>query len=90
MEVDAATGHCNRKLMMEQIRKEWASYGYNLPNIVYWDVNARSNTILDNNAEGITYVSGSSPVLFQQIMKGVTAEQLMYDKLNSPRYKDIH
>ena len=90
MEVDAATGHCNRKLMMEQIRKEWTSYGYNLPNIVYWDVNARSNTILDNNAEGITYVSGSSPVLFQQIMKGVTAEQLMYDKLNSPRYKDIH
>lgn len=95
MEIDSATSDYyynkpNKELMMNQIRKKWLSYGYNLPNIVYWDANARSNTILDNNREGITYVSGSSPVLFQQIMKGVTAEQLMYDKLNSPRYKDIH
>lgn len=92
MEIDrASSDYCySRELMMNQIRKKWLDYGYNLPNIVYWNVNARSNTILDNNRDGITYVSGSSPVLFQQIMKGVTAEQLMYDKLNSPRYKDIH
>lgn len=89
MEIDVATRVSNRKPLMEQIRKEWASYGYTFPKVVYWNVNARSNTILDNNDEGITYVSGSSPVLFQQIVKGVTAEQLMFDKLNSPRYKDI-
>lgn len=96
MEINNATGvyydndaESGRELMMKQIRKEWAGYGYKLPNLVYWDVNARSNTILDDNKSGITYVSGSSPVLFQQIMKGVTAEQLMFDKLNSPRYKDI-
>ena len=89
MEIDVATRVSNRKPLMEQIRKEWASYGYIFPKVVYWNVNARSNTILDNNDEGITYVSGSSPVLFQQIVKGVTAEQLMFDKLSSPRYKDI-
>lgn len=89
MEIDVATRVSNRKPLMEQIRRVWASYGYIFPKVVYWNVNARSNTILDNNDEGITYVSGSSPVLFQQIVKGVTAEQLMFDKLNSPRYKDI-
>lgn len=89
MEIDVATRVSNRKPLMEQIRRVWASYGYTFPKVVYWNVNARSNTILDNNDEGITYVSGSSPVLFQQIVKGVTAEQLMFDKLNSPRYKDI-
>lgn len=90
MQIDSATEYSNRELMMKQIRREWARCGYVFPKIVYWNVNARSNTILDDNKEGITYVSGNSPVLFQQIMKGVTAEQLMYDKLNSPRYKDIH
>lgn len=89
MEIDVATRVSNRKPLMEQIRRVWASYGYTFPKVVYWNVNARSNTILDNNDEGITYVSGSSPVLFQQIIKGITAEQLMFDKLNSPRYKDI-
>lgn len=89
MEIDVATRVSNRKPLMEQIRRVWASYGYTFPKVVYWNVNARSNTILDNNDEGITYISGSSPVLFQQIVKGVTAEQLMFDKLNSPRYKDI-
>ena len=89
MEIDVATRVSNRKPLMEQMRRVWASYGYTFPKVVYWNVNARSNTILDNNDEGITYVSGSSPVLFQQIVKGVTAEQLMFDKLNSPRYKDI-
>lgn len=89
MEIDVATRVSNRKPLMEQIRRVWASYGYTFPKVVYWNVNARSNTILDNNDEGITYISGSSPVLFQQIVKGVIAEQLMFDKLNSPRYKDI-
>lgn len=89
-QIDCATHYSNRELMMKQIRRKWANYDYTFPKVVYWNVNASSNTILDDSKEGITYVSGSSPVLFQQIMKGVTAEQLMFDKLNNPRYKDIH
>ena len=38
---------------------------------------------------GISYVSGFSPVLFEQIMKGKTAYDLMIDKLNSERYACI-
>ena len=96
MEIDSATrdyyyNKPNRELMMNQIRKKWLSYGYNLPNIVYWCVNSRNeNTILDNVKDGITYVSGSSPVLFKSILSNKTGIDLMFDKLNNERYSKIH
>ena len=39
--------------------------------------------------ENVSYVPGFSPVLFEQIMKGKTAQDLMYDKLNDKRYACI-
>ena len=38
----------------------------------------------------VTFVSGYSPVLFEQIMTGKTGLDLVLDKLNSERYAVIH
>ena len=73
---------------MERVRKEWQTLGLKTPKLVYWNVNARNNTILDSG-ELVSYVSGLSPVLFEQVLSGKTGLDLMLDKLNSPRYDSI-
>lgn len=73
---------------MEKIRKEWEEEGLKCPKLVYWNVNAKNNTILDDG-ENVTYVSGMSPVIFEQVISGVTGYDLMLEKIESERYKDI-
>jgi hypothetical protein len=51
-------------------------------------VDARQNTILDAG-EGVTYVSGASPVIFEQVISGRTGWELCLEKLNSERYAKI-
>ena len=81
-------GYSNNTLM-ENIAMKWAQHGYQMPNLVYWNVQARQDNIPMTVKDGISYVSGFSPVLFEQIMKGKTAFNLMMDKLNDERYACI-
>jgi len=93
MEVDRSAGISNRKeIFMASMRNKWARKcrnKYNFPEIVFWNVSARNDTFLDDPKSGITFVSGCSPVLFEQIMSGKTSIDLMLDKLNSERYQTI-
>ena len=73
---------------MEQIRARWASYGYRLPNLVYWNVNAIKPTILDKG-DSVSFVSGLSPSLFKSVCSGKSGKDLMLDVLMGERYKDI-
>lgn len=75
---------------LKKIRQDWMKRtSLPFPEIIYWNVNASNNTILDDNKTGVTYVSGASPVLFQQILEGVSGIELMIRKLDSERYKEI-
>lgn len=93
MEVDNCSDmRGDKTVFMETIRRKWqrkCGGKYKFPNLVYWNVDARSNTFIDDPQSGVTFVSGASPVLFEQVMKGVTGVQLMLDKLNTDRYKSI-
>ena len=91
MEFDGQRGYYGRgnNTLMENIAMKWAQHGYQMPNLVYWNVQARQNNIPMTVKDGISYVSGFSPVLFEQIMKGKTAFDLMMDKLNDERYACI-
>lgn len=78
------------KTLMENIREDWRRCGLKMPSLVYWNVNARHNNILDDaNNTGVTYVSGYNTVIFKQIMEGKSGMEVMYDKLLNDRYKDI-
>ena len=86
-------GHVNTgnvDTLLESIAKKWKSYGLDLPELIFWNVDARSNNIAMRNDGTVNYVSGMSPVIFEQVMKGLTAWDLMMDKLNSSRYKEIN
>ena len=97
MEIDVGTRIWGRskgwtvdsaKTEMERIRQKWAAAGYKLPKLVYWNVDARHDTILDSGPN-VSFCSGCSPILFQQIITGKSGLDLMLDKLNSDRYKAI-
>ena len=94
MEFDAGTT-CRRygqnpKTLMEGIREKWARAGYRMPHLIYWNVQARQNNIPEDIGCGlVSYVSGMSPSIFEQIMSGKTGIDLMMEKLNSERYAVI-
>lgn len=79
----------NRQTLMETIEKRWNAAGYKMPNLVFWNVDARSNNIPMTVKDGISFVSGFSPAIFEQIMSGKTAFNLMYEVLNKDRYACI-
>ena len=73
---------------METIRKKWAAAGLKMPKLVYWNVDARNNTILDAGPN-VTFVSGMSPVIFKQVLTGKTGWDLMIDTICAKRYEVI-
>lgn len=75
--------------LLEGIRKKWEHYGYKMPSLIFWNVNASSDLIPMKDEDGITFVSGFSPNLFEQIIQGKSGIDLMYDKLNNERYEGI-
>ena len=73
----------------EKAKKQWANYGYKLPQIVFWNLNATH----ENNpaiGEGFSYVSGFSMNMVENILSGKDGYSLMMDKLDSERYAAIH
>jgi hypothetical protein len=82
--------HSNGDMMtlMERIRADWEAVGLTMPKLVYWNVDARDNTVLDLGPD-VSYVSGCSPVVFQMVMTGKTGKDLMLEKLNSERYSIV-
>jgi hypothetical protein len=101
MEFDAARGHrwywgnsgshvAEKETLMEGIKRKWENAGYRMPNLIFWNVNSRNRDNIPMRQENnITFVSGMSPVLFEQIMQNKTALDLVMDKLNSERYACI-
>lgn len=75
--------------VFETIEQKWNAAGYQMPKIVFWNVDARQNNIpmLENGY--VTYISGFSATIFEALMSGKTGYDLMMEKLNSPRYADI-
>ena len=83
-------GGDSMETLFEAMERKWAQYGYKMPHLVFWNVQARQNNIPMRDNGHVSYVSGMSPVLYEQILKGLTAIDLMLDKLDSERYACIH
>ena len=103
MEFDAATGNYsfygrrsgsgltkdNAETVLETIAKEWQTYGYQMPHLIFWNVDARQNNIPMLGNGPISYVSGFSPSIFQSIITGKTGYDLMMETLDKERYEVI-
>lgn len=73
---------------VETARLKFARAGYQLPNLVMWNVEARHDTFLTKD-ENVLLVSGQSASVFKQlcaILNGKTAYDLMLETLNDKMY----
>ena len=75
--------------LFEKMEAKWRAHGYKMPQLTFWNVQARQNNIPMKTEGNVNFVSGMSPVIYEQIMKGKTAYDLMMDKLDSKRYEVI-
>lgn len=92
MEIDyMSTGQWSEKTTqteMEKIKAKWRAAGIKCPKLVYWNVNARHDTILDAGPD-VSFVSGASPTIFKQVLTGKTGWDLCLEAIDSPRYERI-
>jgi len=88
MEFDEA---CNPMTNYEVIKEKYNKAGYKIPNLVFWNVDARSgkNLPVQIRENGVALVSGFSPVIFKMAVEGKTPEQIMEDTISSERYSVI-
>ena len=76
----------------DQMRAMYTAAGYQIPNIVFWNVNSRRDTFhADNTRKGVQLVSGQSAATFKTIMNcvGMTPVEAMYHTINTERYAPI-
>ena len=101
MEFDQATGNywrrngsgmttANAETVMETIERKWNQMGYQMPKLIYWNVDARQNNIPMIGNRRVSYVSGFSPSIFKSIITGKTGWDLMIEAICAERYECIH
>lgn len=91
MEFDRCTGYHTEQGMntlLENIAQEWRRYGYELPSLIFWNLNARQENIPAIGGR-FSYVSGFSMNMIENILSGKDGYSLMLDKLDSERYSVI-
>ena len=77
---------------LEVMRARFEQYGYKLPKVVMWNVNARKDTVL-SQSEDVIFISGQSASSFKSLcqnLDGITAYELMLQVLNGKAYEKVH
>ena len=90
MEFDACAD--KNWLFYDTMKQRFENSGYQIPNIVFWNVNSRQNTYHASfDRQGVQLASGQSPVVFESLIKGVnlTPYDYMLSVLNTERYEKI-
>ena len=73
-------------------RKKFADAGFEAPNLVFWNVNARSAQFpMTKNDDGVCIVSGCSPAILKALLSGNSIDpiQVLYDAVNVERYDRV-
>jgi hypothetical protein len=78
----------NPETLFETIAKRWEAKGYELPKVIFWNLDARQNNIPALGGR-FSYVSGFSMNMVETILSGKDGYDLMMDKLNTERYAVI-
>ena len=75
----------------EYAKMIYENYGYHLPKLVFWNVQARQEQIpVRMNEQGVALVSGASPRIFSMVISGqLDPYQFMMNVIGSDRYAPI-
>ena len=70
-------------------KERYAEAGYEMPNVVFWNLNAHDNVPVKFNDQGVALVSGFSPSIMKAILAGkeFTPQGIMDEAIMVDRYK---
>ena len=90
MEFDACVDHAS-EVNFRNAQRKYASHGYTLPQIVFWNVASRNRQQpVTQNEQGVALISGVTPRIFSMIAGGITSPYaFMTGILGSERYAKI-
>lgn len=94
MQIDCVCGvdKDSNMTFYDVMKQRYAEAGYNMPQVVFWNVNASNPTFhAAKSNRGVSLVSGYSPNVFKQVMEniGTTPYELMMAVVNSERYAEV-
>jgi hypothetical protein len=76
----------------QMIEQKYASAGYKMPQIVYWNIQSRGDNVpVAFDKTGTALISGFSPSILKSVIKGelTTPVAIMDETILSPRYEAI-
>jgi hypothetical protein len=90
MEFDEATGR-DKKTYYQHMRDLYNSKGYELPKVIFWNVQARQDTFHAEMKDGVQFASGQSQSVFKALLdnSNLGAYELMVNVLNDPVYDEV-
>lgn len=91
MQFDRCVIGGNNDVLFRAMKKLYSQHGYELPEIIFWNVNSRCDAMPVTRSEtGAALVSGYSPAVFDMVMGGdCSPETVMNRILSSERYAQI-
>ncbi len=91
MEINTCT-YNDDWIFYDQMQAMFAEAGYEIPNIIFWNVNSRHDIFhSDGTRKGVQLASGQSTTVFKQILScvGLTPMEAMMKTINAERYDAI-
>ena len=81
----------NKRTNFEQIKKNYAKFGYDVPQLVFWNVRGTSNVPMTIHDTGTCLVSGCSPSVLKAVLNGETlsAIDVMKAAVYTERYDQV-
>jgi hypothetical protein len=75
----------------DQIKQKYNTYGYTLPEVVFWNVNSYGNFQAKAKQEGVRQFSGMSAAIFKNVLEsiGYDSYEAMIKALSDERYAMI-
>ena len=91
MEFDSCVRGGNKLTLFETMKRKYAKFGYKLPDIVFWNVDSRSDNFpVKMSDTGAALVSGASPAIVDMVASGeLSPELIMNNVIESERYRQI-
>ena len=92
MEFDHCTDLSGRsKTAFKMVKDRYKQAGYEMPNIVFWNVNSRSNNVpVRFNADGVGLVSGASPAVIKAVLGGeINPIAILNRAIDQDKYREF-
>ena len=88
---DMEFDYCGEMTNFENIQRMYIEAGYEIPNIVFWNVNGRAGNVpIRVNDKGVALISGASPSIIKGVLSNdINPEKVMNSVIESERYSSI-